>query len=694
MNKKYNRLIQEKSPYLLQHAENPVDWHPWGEEAFQRARKEDKPIFLSIGYSTCHWCHVMEHESFEDPEVARLLNETFICIKVDREERPDIDAIYMTVCQMMTGTGGWPLTILMTPDKKPFFAATYIPKMARFGRPGLMELIPKIRNLWQNQRMEILQSADKVTTYLQKAQKVIEGEEPENSSLSQAYSEFKKNFDEKFGGFGQAPKFPSPHSLLFLLRYWKQTGEEDALEMVQKTLIQMRLGGIFDQVGFGFHRYSTDEKWLVPHFEKMLYDQAMLILAYAEAFQATGNPFFEETVREIASYVLRDLTSQEGGFYSAEDADSEGEEGKFYLWTEEEIKHVLSVPEAEFAIRVFNIKPEGNFVEEASRQRNGKNILHLSASAEELARQFGMSLSEFRELYEKVRQKLFAVRENRVHPFKDDKILTDWNGLMIAALSKAAQITGEENYVQAARKSIQFILTHLKQENRLFHRYREGEVDILAFLDDYAFLIWGLIEFYETTFESSYLQEAISLLETTIEKFWDETQGGFYFTSTDNEELLVRKKEFYDGAVPAGNSVMMLNLLRLGRITGDSELEKKAERIARLYAPLVNEYPLGYTMFLSALQFAFGPTHEIVIVGDPEKIDTRQMIETIHRHFLPNKVVLLKPLKDADHITGIAPFLGSMQAIEKKATAYVCVNQACELPTTDVGQMLALLEKK
>jgi len=419
-----NRLASEKSPYLLQHADNPVDWYPWNDEAFEKARQEDKPIFLSIGYSTCHWCHVMAHESFEDAQVAKLMNDTFVSIKVDREERPDIDGIYMTVCQMMTGSGGWPLTIIMTPEKKPFFAATYIPKETRFGLTGMLDLIPKIQDVWTNRKIEVIESSEKITSTIQQLSPGTPGEELNGHLLSSAYEALSARFDPEYGGFGSAPKFPIPHNLLFLLRYWKTTHDKKALQMAEQTMQAMRRGGIYDHVGFGFHRYSTDREWLVPHFEKMLYDQAMLVMAYTETFQATGKPEYEQTAREIIAYVLRDMTVPEGAFYSAEDADSEGKEGKFYVWTEDEIRQVLG-DRANPVIELFNITKEGNFEEESYRRKTGQNILHLKVSLPE----------ESASQWETDRQKLFAYREERFHPHKDDKILTDWNGLMIAALA-------------------------------------------------------------------------------------------------------------------------------------------------------------------------------------------------------------------------------------------------------------------
>ena len=560
--KTMNRLQHEKSPYLLQHANNPVDWYPWGEEAFEKARKEDKPILLSIGYSTCHWCHVMEYESFEDEEVAALMNETFVSIKVDREERPDIDNIYMTVCQLLSQGGcGWPLNVFMTPDKKPFYAATYVPKNSRYGRLGMMELIPRIAEVWKNNREEILKSAESTTQSLTLATdptRIQAGEELDSKTLKKTYEQLESRYDPAHGGFGNRPKFPTPHNLLFLLRYGQRTGNQKAIDMVSKTLESMSNGGIFDHIGFGFHRYSTDSEWLVPHFEKMLYDQALLALAYTEAYQLTKNKGFKQTAEQIFTYVLRDMTSPDGGFYSAEDADSEGEEGKFYLWSQQEIIEILGKKEAELVINIYNTEPGGNFTDEVSGEKPGTNILHLNKNPDQAAMALGISRDELDSRINESRQKLFDVREKRIHPSKDDKIITDWNGLMIAAFAKAGRVFENKKYTDAAEKAADFINSKLTKDGRLLHRYRGGDAAILANIDDYAFFIWGLLELYESTFNIVYLKEAISLTDQMIKYFWDDTNYGFFFTPSDGEKLLVKQKEIYDGAVPSGNAVAMI----------------------------------------------------------------------------------------------------------------------------------------
>ncbi len=472
-----NRLQHAHSPYLLQHRENPVDWWAWSDEAFEAARAQDKPVFLSIGYSTCHWCHVMAHESFEDEEVARLMNDAFISIKVDREERPDIDNLYMTVCQMMTGHGGWPLTVLMTPDKKPFFAGTYFPKHSRHGRPGMLDLVPRIQQAWQEERQKLLASAEEITGILQEAAaRPASGRSLDQDALHLAFAQLRRRFDPQHGGFGTAPKFPAPHNLLFLLRYWKRTGEDLALRMVEATLHHMRLGGVYDHVGYGFHRYATDARWTLPHFEKMLYDQAMIALACVETFQATGNAAYEQTARDIFAYVLRDMTAPEGGFYSAEDADSEGREGKFYLWTLDELRAVLDADLAALVVRIYNVEAAGNFEEEATRQRTGENILYLKKPLAEHAAALGVDEATLAARLERARQILFDHREARVHPGKDDKVLTDWNGLMIAVLARAARVFDDDAYARAAQGAAAFLLTTMRRDDgRLLHRFRRGD---------------------------------------------------------------------------------------------------------------------------------------------------------------------------------------------------------------------------
>jgi uncharacterized protein YyaL (SSP411 family) len=693
-----NKLISEKSPYLLQHACNPVDWYPWGPEAFRKAEAEDKLIFLSIGYSTCHWCHVMNRESFEDPEVARMLNDAFVCIKVDREERPDLDATFMKVCQAITGTGGWPLHIIMTADRKPFFAATYIPKEDSFGRMGLKRTILQIKQLWTSRRMDFVESAERLTLLLREREKESKAMQPleelAESTLDEAYLKLEGSFDERNGGFGDAPKFPSPHNLSFLLRYWKRTRNDKALEMVEKTLRAMRLGGIYDHLASGFHRYSTDQVWLVPHFEKMLYDQAMLVMAYAEAYQATRKDKYKETAQRVIAYLTRNMTDAGGGFYSAEDADSEGEEGKFYLWTEQEIMQALSQDEADLMKKIFNTEEDGNFIEPSSGKKNGKNILHLRKPLAEVASNLHFSLEKTELLIYEACEKLLEVRQKRVHPSRDDKILTDWNGLMIAALAKASQVFGGSEFATAARKAADFIIECLRDgEGRLIHRYREGDVDIAGFLDDYAFLIWGLIELYQTTFEAKYLRHAIDLAEKMLTHFWDESHGGFYQTADYSETILIRNKEIYDGAYPSGNSVAALDLIRLARITGETRFEEKTEQLMHAFSLDVARAPHSHNQLMIALDFALGPSSEVVIVGDPQKEDTANMIRTVWSRFLPRKIVLFRSsVEESPEITDLAKFTKDLKGKEGKATAFICRDHICKAPTTDARAMLELLD--
>jgi len=692
MKKLTNRLSFEKSPYLLQHANNPVDWFPWSDEAFKIAKADDKPIFLSIGYSTCHWCHVMEHESFEDEKVAALMNDSFISIKVDREERPDIDGIYMTVCQMLTGSGGWPMTIIMTPDKKPFFAGTYFPKENRFGRPGLIELLSKINELWKTKREEILKSAEDISAVIKKSQLRNSGNEIEIEIFDKAYKEFERRFDKENGGFGSSPKFPTPHNLIFLLRYWKRKNESNALGMVEKTLEKIRLGGIYDHVGFGFHRYSTDSEWLVPHFEKMLYDQAQLAVVYIEAYQITKNIFYKKTAEEILTYVLRDMTSPDGGFYSAEDADSEGEEGRFYLWDFDELKSFLHDDEIKFIENVFNIESGGNWIDHVKGIMNGTNILNMKKSVKELEVELKMTAEEISKKTETIRKKLFIKREKKIHPYKDDKILTDWNSLMISALAKAYQVFNNEKYLTAAEKSAGFIFDKLfKKDSKLLHRFRDNEAAIDANIDDYAFLISSLLDLYEAGFNIKYLKSAIQLNEDFIKHFWDNETGGFFFTSNESEKILIRQKEIYDGAIPSGNSIAMLNLLRIGRITSDSKFEIMASIIGRIFSENINSAPSAFTQTLISLDFAFGPAYEIVIAGEVNADNKDELIKLVWNNYLPNKTLLFNFAANKDLID-IASFTSNYKQIGEKTTVYICQNYSCKQPVTDISTLEGLLK--
>lgn len=692
--RKGNRLLNEKSPYLLQHAENPVDWFPWGVEAFLRAAREDKPVFLSIGYATCHWCHVMAHESFEDEEVAEILNRDFVCIKVDREERPDIDSTYMQVCQMMTGQGGWPLTIVMTPEKKPFFTATYLPKERRFAVPGLLDLLPRIAKAWREQRGELFRSAESITRALATRDPGTVGPEPDEALLDEGYEDLLLRFDPGYGGFSGAPKFPTPHTLLFLLRYWKRTGKKRALDMAIKTLDAIQDGGIHDHIGGGFHRYSTDAQWRVPHFEKMLYDQALLQMAYTDAFQATRNDRYRETVMSTVRYVLRDLTDPEGAFYSAEDADSPGGEGAFYLWTTRELETVLGKDDTAVALRVFNAKDEGNFP--SPEGTGAENILFRALPGKALASVTGIPQDELEGRIASIRERLFKAREKRERPRRDDKVLCDWNGLMIAALAKAARVFGDEGCRTAAERAMECILVRLRTgDGRLWHRYRDGECAVPGFADDYAFLGLALLELYDCTFDPWYLAEALAVMKTFRDHFLDHENGGFFFSADDAEALLVRNKEIYDGALPSANSVACEVLLRLSRVTGTTEHEELAAALARSFAGRVRESPSAFCWFLCAIEWAVGSSQEIVIVGDRESPAVQDLLSIVHSRYLPHCTVILKPASDPETVAAlaaIAPYTRDIP-VSPDGAAYLCSGKTCSLPFTDPGLLAAELER-
>jgi uncharacterized protein YyaL (SSP411 family) len=680
---KMNRLANEQSPYLLQHADNPVDWYPWGKEAFKKAKDLDRPIFLSIGYSTCHWCHVMEHESFEDDSVAKLLNDSFISIKVDREELPEIDHLYMSVCQAMTGGGGWPLTIVMTPSKEPFFAGTYFPKDKRGGRSGLFQILPMIADAWTSKRQDIMTSVGQVKNYLNRINSKPSGDNFSTEMITNAYDQFHNGFDEEYGGFYRAPKFPSPHNLIFLMRYHHSFNNKIALDMATKTLKQMRLGGIYDHIGFGFHRYSTDRHWLVPHFEKMLYDQAMIAMAYTEAYHITKDALFAQTAREIFTYVLRDMTASEGGFYSAEDADSEGEEGKFYIWTEQEITKILGEDHSKEFNEVFSITASGNFKDELSGKETGFNIPHLK----------DYTANGNNEL-ETAREKLFNIREKRIHPLKDDKILTDWNGLMIAALAKAAIVLDEPAYLDAAEKAAEFVLHSISKGERLLKRYRNGVAALDAHLDDYAFMSWGLLELYEATFATKYLSKSLDLMNIMVEDFWDDKNGGFFLGSDQSEKLIVRSKTAYDGAIPSGNSVAVMNMVKLTRITGNTKWAELAEKTFRVFSEDVNRAPTGYTLMLTSFMFDTQNSKEIVIVGDSRNRSTIKFLHTIRASYAPHKVLLFKDTSVSDNrLEQLANWTSTQNSINGKPTAYVCKNFACNQPTSDLQTALSFINE-
>ena len=697
-----NRLIREKSPYLLQHAGNPVDWYPWGEEAFVKARRQEKLIFLSIGYSTCHWCHVMERESFSDPSVAAILNEHFVSIKVDREERPDVDQLYMQAVMQLTGQGGWPLTVFLTPDLKPFHGGTYFPPEDRWGRPGLKSLLRGVNEAWQTRRQEVVQAGQALTDALQ-AQAAGPGGRAAltDAVLRQAVQEFTASYDEQFGGFEPAPKFPRSHSLSFLLRQWRRTGDARLLTMVEQTLRAMASGGIYDHVGGGFHRYSTDARWRVPHFEKMLYDQAILAKTYLEAYQATGEILYADVARGIFEYVLRDLTGPEGAFYSAEDADSvvdptrpeEKAEGAFYLWTKTEWDAVVGSEQALEMASLYGVEPSGNAPEDPMGEFRGKNILYQARPLQEVARERGKSEAELARLVAEAKTKLFTRRGKRPRPHRDDKILVDWNGLMISSLAFGAQVLDEPRYTKAAERAAQFLLRHLvRPDGRLLHRYRDGEAGILGMLEDYAFFIHGLVDLYQATFEPRYLSEAKRLTAEMLRLFWDDSRGGFFLTGSDAEVILSRQKEVYDGAIPSGNSVAALGMLRVARLTMEAALEGKAQALLEHFSAAVTQRPSAYPQLLIALDFALGSSYEIVIAGSPDAPATRAMVRQVFHRFLPNAVVILHPPGSAgEAIEALVPFVKDQVAVGGQPTAYVCQQYVCRQPVTSLNELDALL---
>ncbi|MCU0562703.1 MAG: thioredoxin domain-containing protein [Desulfobacterales bacterium] len=691
-----NRLAHEKSPYLLQHAHNPVDWHPWSDEAFARAVAENKPIFLSIGYATCHWCHVMERESFEDEEAARVLNATFVCIKVDREERPDIDAVYMAACQMMTGGGGWPLTIFMTPERRPFFAATYLPRRTRFGRQGLIELCERVRELWALEPQRVNASAAGIAENLGRAFAYAPAEAPGLRLLDRAYDDIAFGFDGRHGGFEPAPKFPTPHRLLFLLRVHDRTGDPRALEMVERTLAAMRLGGIWDHVGHGIHRYSTDARWRVPHFEKMLYDQALTALAALAARQVSGKAEFARTAEEIFAYVLRDMTSDEGGFYSAEDADSEGEEGRFYVWTRDEFHRVLGPEEAAFWEPVFNVTAEGNYREEASGRPTGANILHLDRPLSAWARELGNAESELEERWEAARARLFAARKTRVHPLKDDKVLADWNGLMIAALAEGARVLRNPDYAADAERAARFVLAQMRgADGRLFHRFRLGERVVHGQATDYAFMIHGLLHLYRATFQVEWAEEAATLQRVMVAELWDEAAGGFFLSAgTDGRDLPVRPKDLADGAIPSANSVALTNLLWLSRLTGDTEWAERAQATVRAFAGTVERQPAAFVHFLCGLDFALRPGQDVVLAGEEASPDALRLIEALNGGFAPNRVTLFKSGENAARLARLAGYTDGLDVVRGGAAAHLCVGASCKESVTNVDDLIARIAGK
>ena len=676
-----NRLVQETSPYLLQHAHNPVNWFPWGAEALDFSRKEEKPIFLSIGYSACHWCHVMEHESFESDTIAAVMNEHFICVKVDREERPDLDQIYMQAVQIMTGRGGWPMSVFLTPDLQPFYGGTYWPPTSRMGMPGFDQILHAVQDAWMNRRPQAVAQALELTSYLQHSElEPGDGEEvrPLNVDLLQgAGRQLQKAFDPRNGGFGSAPKFPHPMDLRVLLRVWRREGNESFRQMATHTLDKMADGGIYDLLGGGFHRYSVDERWLVPHFEKMLYDNALLASAYTEAFVATGNSEYARVTRETCDYVLRELTHPDGGFYSTEDADSEGHEGKFYVWSKDEIVEILGADAAEMFCYVFDVTDGGNF--------EGQNILNLPKSIEQCAKLHQLEADDLRRQFAEDKRKLLAVRNERVHPALDDKVLVNWNALMIDALAQAAGPLQEPKYAAAAARAADFILNKMRRpDGRLLHSWRNGKAKQDAFLDDYAGLVNAMVSVYEVTFDERYIDEAMQLAQMLLEHFADTKNGGFYFTANDHEELIARQKDWQDSSVPSGNSLAAMGLLRLGKLTGRGEFIDAAAKTLQAAAPLMERSPLATGQMLLALDFHLGPTPELMLLGDFASREMQAVLADLQRRYLSNKVVAARSTNatPANASANLVSLFAGKMAISPPPTLYVCENFACQSPVS------------
>ncbi|MFL6254237.1 MAG: thioredoxin domain-containing protein [Pyrinomonadaceae bacterium] len=677
-----NRLAQESSPYLLQHAHNPVDWYAWGEEALARAKSEDKPILLSIGYSACHWCHVMERESFENEEIARQMNEQFVNIKVDREERPDLDQIYMNAVQMMTRHGGWPLTVFLTPDLVPFYGGTYFPPQDRQQMPGFPRILASVSEAYRTRPDEVRQSAWEILSELRRMSVAQESSEVINTQLlDNAYRGLARSYDPRFGGFGSAPKFPSSMNLDYLLRTYRRTGDARALEMLTHSCRMMAEGGMYDQLGGGFHRYSTDARWLVPHFEKMLYDNALLTRLYLHAHQATGEQFFRRVAEETLGYVKREMLDASGAFYSTQDADSEGVEGKFFVWDKEEVESLLGPEDARLFCAYYDVTEGGNFEEQ--------NILHVERSAEEVARELNVTVERLAEAVERGRGRLFTERERRIKPGRDEKVITAWNGLMLEAYAEAAAVLERDDYREMAERNAQFILDTLVKDGLLLHVYKDGRAKHVGFLDDYAFVVSGLVTLYETTGRLRWLEAALTLTDKMVEEFWDEEGGGFFYNGRSGEQLIVRSKDYFDNATPSGNSVAAEALLRLSVLTGNEDYRRKAVNVLRLVRDAVERYPSAFGYALGAIDFYLSTPREIVVVGD--ETQARTLLREVWGRYLPNKVVALSTNVD-EAAARLVPLLRERTAQGGRATAYVCESYTCLQPVSTPEELAAQLD--
>ena len=682
-----NRLANETSPYLLQHKDNPVDWYPWGSEALQQAKDEKKPIFLSIGYSACHWCHVMEHESFESEKIAAILNEHFVCIKVDREERPDLDQIYMNATQLMTGRGGWPMSVFLTPDLKPFYTGTYWPPQAARGMPGFDQVLVAVSKAWKDNREDVLETADQVTASVDELSRSDATDELNLAVLNSAAQHFRLTFDGTHGGFGGAPKFPSPMALQFLLRDWYRRRDDSSLHAVEFTLDKMAAGGIYDHLGGGFARYSVDDRWLVPHFEKMLYDNAQLATTYVEAFQATGKQEYARVVRETLDYVLRDMTDTGGGFYSTEDADSEGVEGKFYVWTPAQLQEVLGADAAATFAKVYDVTEAGNF-------EHGQSILNLPKTIAQQAQLLGREEDDLKQELAESRTKLFQVREQRVHPHKDDKVIVAWNGLMIDAMARAGAVLGEERYLQAARNAADFLLKDLRNsEERLLHTWRHGTAKIDAYLDDYGCLTNGLISLYEASGEGHYLDEAATLMDVVFDKFQDKQGHAFFYTAADQEELIVRSKDFADSAVPSGNGILATALARMALFTGEDRHRSAAESIMLATMKLIGRAPSAAAQTLLAMDMHLGPSYELVLACDMSQDSSRQAFAQLQGCLLPRKVLAVVDRQQTEVGRTVSELCSGKQMQGDSPTLYICEGFTCRAPAQGVVEIEHALDE-
>ena len=702
---KPNRLIDEKSPYLLQHAFNPVNWYPWGDEAFDKAKEEDKFIFLSIGYSTCYWCHVMEREIFEVPEIAEIMNKLFISVKVDREERPDVDRIYMQALQMMTGSGGWPMSIFMTNDLKPFWGGTYIPPETKYGRPGFVDLIKQLDELWRTKRNEIYKNAENLYSVLSEHQaSAVPSTMPDAEDLDSGYKIFERMYDDEYGGFGEAPKFPRVSVFNFLFRYAVRTGNEKAKEMVLRTLRKMAAGGIFDQIGGGFHRYSTDARWHVPHFEKMLYDQGQLVSTYLDAYQLTGDEYFSNNVRDVLNYVSNNLTDENGGFYSAEDAESATSadnldikaEGAFYIWSKSELMELLGEEAGNIFVYYYGVESSGNVLEDPHNYFPGNNVLYLAHTLKETATKFDIPVNEVKKMLRDARTAVYDQREKRINPHLDDKILVSWNGYMISAYSRAYQILHDDSYLLAAERAAIFIKTNLynAKEQTLLRRFRDGEAGIEANLSDYALLAGSMIDLYEASFNADWIEWADELTNLMIEKFYDEKSGAFYDTPEGSVNLIVRMRDDYDGAEPTGNSIAVMNLLRLSQILDKEKYREIADKTVSYYSDILKKSPHALPQMLAAVDFSLVKPKQIIIAGKANSEDIKMMLNSLHEFYIPNKVIIHSDSEDdSNYVSKNLEIVKYMKMIDGKATAYVCENYACKLPTNDLEVFISLLDE-